>query len=98
MRHEILVGEFHVLCCVVVLATHISVGTTYPRALVSNKPHPYGVEGVNNFTYNPTLNLIYRVESGNMLIMLWAHARSSGDGQYISQHVRFEVTLERDSC
>jgi hypothetical protein len=43
------------------------------------------------FAYHGNTDLLACTESGNMLIMTYAHARAGGDGSLISRHVRMKL-------
>jgi Domain of unknown function (DUF4965) len=65
-----------------------TVGSSYPNVTGSNAAHGQGVERSYHLHWSFIL-LIYCVyaESGNMLIMTYAYARASGDGNIIAKYV-----------
>ena len=66
-----------------------AVGSNYPNVSGVNLNHSQGVERP---LVRPVLNLgntdqLLLTETGNMLIMTYAHARANGDGSLISKYV-----------
>lgn len=70
------------------------VGANFPTVAGSNATHNRGVErkscGSHKFTAH-----VFALESGNMLIMALAHARISGDGSLLKQHVSRLISVRR---
>ena len=68
-------------------------GTNYSMAIGNNEVHGEGIERKQNeFVWLSNLklssqNTVHYIESGNMLIMAYAHAQRTGDTSLISQHV-----------
>lgn len=59
----------------------------------NNQEHDQGIEREFSATFICGLISNTKIESGNMLIMAYAHAKRTGDTSLLSQHVRFQSVL-----
>ena len=75
---------------------HARLGSQYPIASGVHGGHPQGVERESSMAYwgrRIAEHTMLVSESGNMLIMLLAQARASGDGSLLVQHVRSALII-----
>jgi hypothetical protein len=67
----------------------------YHRQQVSPQPRSRTFVDDSSFLFSISLNHIWCTESGNMLIMTYAHARATGDGSLISRYVSLSCSSSR---
>ena len=77
-------------------------GTNYSMAIGNNEVHSEGIERKQISRWSSFFNLrlsnqnaVHYIESGNMLIMAYAHAQRTGDTSLISQHVSSPPSYHR---
>jgi len=71
-----------------------ALGSNYPNVTGSNSNHSQGVE--RSYFRCWLLGITYQcllIETANMLIMTYAYSRESGDGSFISKHVRINYVF-----
>ena len=69
-------------------------GSNYPNVSISNSNHSQGVE--RSYFWYWLLGIAYQcllIETANMLIMIYAYARASGEGSFIRGHVRMNSII-----